>query len=78
MDWILILAIATFALLLAFLLWNRSSLKRHQTTGSDTSGIGGLSDPMSGTTEGMRPPDEMRADMDAAASPKAQAERTNR
>ena len=78
MDWILALAIITFVLVIAFLLWNRSSLKRHQNTGGDTRGIGGLNDPMSGTTEGMRPPDEMRADLDAAASPKGQAERANR
>ena len=78
MDWILALAIVTFALVIAFLLWNRSSLKRHHNADNDTRGIGGLNDPMSGTTEGMRPPDEMRADLDAAASPKVQAQRANR
>lgn len=68
MDWILALAIATFALLIPFLVWNKVSTKRHQQTGSSTRGIGGLNDPLSGTTEGMRHPDAMRSDMDAAAS----------
>lgn len=67
MDWILVLAIATFVLLIGFLLWNRTSLKRHQDPG-EAKGIGGFSDPMSGTTEGMRDPDAMRADLDAASS----------
>jgi hypothetical protein len=67
MDWILTLAIATFVLLLAFLWWNRASTKRHQQTGGKTAGIGGLNDPMSGTTKGMRNPDEMRAALDAAS-----------
>ena len=58
MDWIFALAIATFVLVIAFLLWNRMSTKRHQQTGSNTAGIGGLKDPMSGTTENMRDPDE--------------------
>ncbi|WP_428540226.1 hypothetical protein [Rhodopila sp.] len=78
MDWILALAIITFALVIAFLLWNRASLKRHQSTGGDARGVGGLNDPLSGTTEGMRPPEEMRADLDAASSPKVQGERANR
>jgi hypothetical protein len=65
MDWILALAIMTFGLLLAFLWWNRASTKRHQETGGNTEGIGGLNDPMSGTTQGMRDPEEMRAALDA-------------
>ncbi len=68
MDWILLLAVVTFLLVLAFLVWNRMSLQRHQTSGASATGIGGLKDPLSGTTEGMRDPDEMRADLDAAAS----------
>jgi hypothetical protein len=68
MDWIFGLAIATFLLLLAFLWWNRASTKRHQETGGNVSGIGGLKDPMSGTTKGMRSGDEIRASLDAAAS----------
>ncbi len=57
MDWILALAIVTFLLLIAFLLWNRSSVKRHQESGGKAQGIGGINDPMSGTTEGMRDPE---------------------
>jgi len=68
MDWILVLAMATFALLLAFLWWNKASTKQHRETGGNTSGIGGLNDPMSGTTEGMRDPEEMRAALDAASA----------
>lgn len=68
MDWIFILAIVTLLLLIAFLLWNRTSTKRHQQTGSNTRGIGGLNDPLSGTTEGMRDPDAMRADLDDPTS----------
>jgi hypothetical protein len=61
MDWVLILALTTFALVIAFLWWNRASTKRHQETGGNTDGIGGLNDPLSGTTRGMRDPEEMRA-----------------
>ncbi len=67
MDWILMLAMVTFALLLAFLWWNRSSTKQNQETGGNTTGIGGLNDPMSGTTKGMRDPEEMRAALNAAS-----------
>ncbi len=66
MDWILILAITTFVLVLAFLWWNQASTKRHQQTGGNTAGIGGPNDPMSGTTEGIRDPEEMRAALNAA------------
>jgi len=68
MDPILALALITFACVIAFLLWNRTSLKRHQETGGKAQGIGGLNDPLSGTTKGMRDPDAMRADLDAAAA----------
>jgi hypothetical protein len=68
MDPILALALVTFALVIGFLLWNRSSLKQHQETGGKTTGIGGVNDPMSGTTKGMRDPDEMRASLDAASN----------
>ncbi len=69
MDWIFILAIATFVLLIGFLMWNRSSTKRHvESGGGNTQGIGGLSDPLSGTTQGMRDPDELRAALDNAAA----------
>lgn len=66
MDWIFALALATFGLLLGFLWWNRASTLQHQQTGGNTTGIGGLNDPMSGTTEGMRDPEEMRAALDSA------------
>ena len=68
MDWILTLAIVTFLLVIAFLVWNRTSLHRHQATDGNAKGIGGINDPLSGTTEGMRDPDAMRADLDAAAA----------
>jgi hypothetical protein len=65
MDPIFALALVTFALVIGFLLWNRASTKRHQETGGKTDGIGGLNDPLSGTTEGMRDPEEMRASLNA-------------
>jgi hypothetical protein len=68
MDWILMLALVTFLLVLAFLAWNKISLQRHTSTKGNAQGIGGLNDPLSGTTEGMRDPDDMRRDLDAAAS----------
>lgn len=68
MDWILILALATFAIVVAFLLWTRTSTIRHHHTGGNTSGLGGPNDPLSGTTEGMRHPDDMRRDLDRAAA----------
>lgn len=75
MDWILILALATFVVIVAFLLWNRASTKRHQETGGRTSGIGGPNDPMAGAAEGMRHPDSMRANLDDAAAALNPAER---
>jgi hypothetical protein len=68
MDPILALALVTFALVVAFLLWNRASVKRHQESGGNTDGIGGLNDPLSGTTKGMRDPEEMRASLNAMSS----------
>ncbi len=65
MDWILLLAIVTFVLFLAFLVWNNVSTTRHQK--GETTGVGGLNDPMSGTTKGMRNPEEMRGALDAAS-----------
>ncbi len=67
MDWILILALATFVLVVAFLLWTRASTIRHHKTGGNVSGVGGPNDPLSGTAEGMRHPDEMRRDLERAA-----------
>ena len=68
MDWILTLALGTFGLLIAFLLWNWLSTKRNHESGGNATGIGGRSDPLSGNSEGMRPPDEMRAALNTAAS----------
>ena len=67
MDNILALALVTFVLLVGFLLWNRMSVKKNQETGGNTAGIGGPNDPLSGVAEGMRHPDEMRADLNAAS-----------
>jgi hypothetical protein len=64
MDWIFLLAVVTFGLFLAFLAWNKVSTNRHQA--GATTGVGGLADPMSGTTEGMRDPDEMREALNTA------------
>ena len=75
MDPILLLALATFILVVGFLLWNRMSTKRHQETGGhpegNALGIGGLADPLSGVAEGMRHPDDMRSDLDAASGSEA-------
>jgi hypothetical protein len=68
MDLILTLAVATFVLVVGFLLWNRASTKKLQQTGGNTSGIGGPNDPLAGATEGIRDPDVIRADLDAASS----------
>jgi hypothetical protein len=64
MDWIFLLAVVTFGLFLAFLVWNKVSTNRHQA--GDASGVGGVADPMSGTTEGMRDPEDMRGSLNAA------------
>jgi hypothetical protein len=41
-----LLAFGTFILVLAFLVWNLLSVRRHQKTGGNTTGIGGPNDPM--------------------------------
>jgi hypothetical protein len=41
-----ILPVATFILLIAYLVWNWLSTKRNLETGGDTSGPGGPKDPM--------------------------------
>jgi hypothetical protein len=64
MDWIFLLAVVTFGLVLAFIVWNKAATTRHQQ--GAVTGVGGVNDPMSGTTEGkLRDPDEMRAALDA-------------
>jgi hypothetical protein len=64
MDWIFLLAVVTFGLFLAFLSWSKVSTSQHQK--GATTGVGGLNDPLSGTTEGMRDPQEMREALDSA------------
>jgi hypothetical protein len=61
-----LLPMVTFVLIGGFLVWNFISTRRHRFSRS-VSGIGGENDPLSGKTEGLRSPDEMRAALDAAA-----------
>ena len=68
MPWTLILPLMTFAVLVAFLLWNRYSTKRNHETAGHASGVGGPKDPLSGDSEGMRNPDVLRANLDEAAA----------
>ncbi len=63
MDWILALALATFALVIVFLAWNWMSTRRRQHTGGRTAGFGGPGDPLSGSAEGIRSPDAIRASL---------------
>jgi hypothetical protein len=62
-----VLAFATFVLIIGFLVWNILSVKRHKFN-RDVTGPGGSSDPLSGKSEGMRHPDELRASLDEAAN----------
>ena len=71
MDWILALSLTTFAILIAFLLWNRISTKRRQELGRNATGIGGPSDPLAGNTPGIRPAAALRAGLDAASDKEA-------
>ena len=41
-----LLALATFVLVIGFLLWNLISVRRNQKTGGKTSGLGGPNDPL--------------------------------
>ena len=68
MDWILVLALGTFVLLIGFLLWNRVSTKRHHEQGAAAEGVGGKADPLSGNSDGMRNPEELRRDLNTAAA----------
>jgi hypothetical protein len=62
-----LLAIATFVLVVGFLVWNKLSVKQHPH-GDSTTGIGGVNDPLSGATHGkLRDPAEMTASLDEAA-----------
>ena len=58
-----LLAFATFVVVVGFLGWNLLSAKRHRFN-RDVAGPGGSSDPLSGKSEGMRDPDELRAALD--------------
>jgi hypothetical protein len=61
-----LLAIATFVIFVGFLWWNRQSVKKHPH--GDSTGIGGVNDPLSGVTERpLRDPAEMTASLDEAA-----------
>jgi hypothetical protein len=68
MDWILALALVTFAIVAAFLFWTLRSTQRYRATGGHTSGVGGPNDPLSGAGADVRPPDQMRASLDDAAA----------
>lgn len=61
-----LLAGLTFILIIAFLVWNLISTKRHRF-GKNPTGIGGAHDPLAGATNDLRGPDEMRASLDRAA-----------
>ncbi len=62
-----LLAIATFILVVGFLVWNKQSVKKHPH--GDSTGIGGKNDPLSGATHGkLRDPAEMTASLDEAAT----------
>ncbi len=67
-----LLVVATFALVLGFLVWNKMSVKKHSFQG-DKPGIGGSADPLSGKGADVRHPDEMRASLDAAVGADAAA-----
>ncbi len=62
-----LLVFATFVLVIGFLVWNKLSVDRHSFS-HDTAGLGGSGDPLSGKTEGIRKPDELRASLDAATN----------
>ncbi len=62
-----LLALATFVIVVGFLVWNQVSTKRHRF-GEKKSGIGGVNDPLSGATDDLRDPGEMTQSMDEAAA----------
>jgi hypothetical protein len=62
-----LLAFFTLLAVIAFAVWNWMSVRRHQQTGGNVSGIGGAADPMSGTTtEKIRGGAEIRESLDAS------------
>ena len=66
-DWIFMLAIATFVLVLAFVVWTKMSAAKHHRSGSGD-GIGSASDPLAGSTNRVRDPDTLRTSLDNAAA----------
>ncbi len=67
-----LLAFATFLAVIAFGVWNWMSTRRHQQTGGNVPGVGGPSDPLSGTTtDPIRSGADIRASLDAAPARRA-------
>ncbi len=64
-----ILAFATFIVVAGFLVWTRVSTSRHRFGRNNPTGIGGENDPLSGATDAVRDPDELRASLDAGRRP---------
>jgi hypothetical protein len=62
-----LLAIATFVVVVGFLVWNQLSVKRHRF-GDKKSGIGGVNDPLAGATDDLRDPGEMTRSLDEATT----------
>ncbi|WP_428391793.1 hypothetical protein [Lichenicoccus sp.] len=67
MDWKLVLSMFTFAAVLAVLFWILFSTLRHRRPGAKVKGIGGVNDPMAGSTDQVRDPDSMRASLHAGS-----------
>jgi hypothetical protein len=70
-----VLAIVTLLAVIAFAIWNLMSVHRNQQTGGNAvEGIGGVADPMSGTTtDHIRSGAEIRASLDAANAARSMA-----
>ena len=66
-DWIFMLAIATFVLVLGFVIWTKMSAAKHHRSGSGE-GLGSKNDPLAGSTNRVRDPDTLRASLDTAAT----------
>jgi hypothetical protein len=60
-SWLLILAIATFVCVVGFLIWNKQATAHKSQTPNEA-------DPQSSSGHKIRPPEEMRASLDAAAN----------
>ncbi|HYZ64171.1 MAG TPA: hypothetical protein VE650_17110 [Acetobacteraceae bacterium] len=70
-----LLAFAIFALVIGYLVWNRTSVRRNQATGGRTGGLGGPNDPLSGERPSIRSGEEMRQGMDRASAHAARGQR---